>query len=101
MAESENRGAPGQPPKEMSMEIRLLLAFLLMGAVMFLTPYFVKTPASNKKAETPATVPVAQTAPPAAPEVAAAPPPKGRAAAKKRASATGVTEQNTLPPLVI
>jgi YidC/Oxa1 family membrane protein insertase len=26
--------------KEMSMETRLLLAFLLMGAVMFLTPYF-------------------------------------------------------------
>ena len=103
MAESENRGASGQPPKEMSMEIRLLLAFLLMGAVMFLTPYFVKTqqPASNKKAETPATAPVAQTAPAAAPEVAAAPPPKARAAAKKRASATPVTEQNTLPPLVI
>ena len=30
--------------KELSMEVRLLLAFLLMGAVMFLTPYFLKTP---------------------------------------------------------
>jgi len=68
MAESEKRGAQGQPPKEMSMEIRLLLAFLLMGAVMFLTPYFIKTPpASNKKAATSAPAPVAQTAPAAAP----------------------------------
>ena len=33
MAETGNSG------KEMSMETRLLLAFLLMGAVMFLTPY--------------------------------------------------------------
>jgi len=39
MAESVNGGGgPNQPPKEMSMEVRLLLAFLLMGAVMFLTP---------------------------------------------------------------
>ncbi len=103
MAESENRGGRGQPPKEMSMEIRLLLAFLLMGAVMFLTPYFVKTqqPASTKKAETPATAPVAETAPPAAPETPAAPAPQAKAAARKRTSATPVTEQNPLPPLVM
>ena len=45
MAESVSGGSSsGQPPKEMSMEIRLLLAFLLMGAVMFVTPYFLKTP---------------------------------------------------------
>ena len=45
MAESVNGGSntPAQPPKEMSMEVRLLLAFLLMGAVMFLTPYFFKS----------------------------------------------------------
>jgi len=43
-AESVNGGGgPNQPPKEMSMEVRLLLAFLLMGAVMFLTPYLFKT----------------------------------------------------------
>jgi len=36
MAESVNGGGgPNQPPKEMSMEVRLLLTFLLMGAVMF------------------------------------------------------------------
>jgi YidC/Oxa1 family membrane protein insertase len=103
MAESENRGAPGKTPKEMSMEIRLLLAFLLMGAVMFLTPYFMKTPppASNKKAQTPAEASVAQTAAPPAPAAPAAPSPKAKTAARKRASATPVTEQNTLPDLAI
>ena len=54
MAESVNGGSntPAQPPKEMSMEVRLLLAFLLMGAVMFLTPYFFKSqvPPPGKKA---------------------------------------------------
>ena len=47
MAESVNGGSktPAQPPKEMSMEVRLLIAFLLMGAVMFLTPYFFKSQA--------------------------------------------------------
>ena len=53
MAESVNGGSntPAQPPKEMSMEVRLLLAFLLMGAVMFLTPYFFKSqiPPPGKK----------------------------------------------------
>src|SRR5262245_7835685 len=57
MAESVNGGGsnPGQSPKEMSMEMRLLLAFLLMGAVMWVTPYFFKaqnpTPA-KKTAQT-------------------------------------------------
>jgi YidC/Oxa1 family membrane protein insertase len=36
--------------KEMSMEVRLLLAFLLMGLVLFVTPYFYKpTPAPPAK----------------------------------------------------
>src|ERR1700676_4991156 len=46
--------------KEISMEVRLLLAFLLMGAVIFVTPYFYKPPAgptadksaANKPGET-------------------------------------------------
>src|ERR1051326_5588441 len=45
-------GSSGQPPKELSMEIRLLLAFLLMGAVMFVTPYlpwFKTTPPPGSK----------------------------------------------------
>ncbi|MBZ5583191.1 MAG: hypothetical protein LAQ30_13500, partial [Acidobacteriia bacterium] len=74
MAESTNSGgAPGQPRKEMSMEIRLLLAFLLMGAVMFLTPYFfpkaTAPPAAKKTAQT---APVAQTPPAPPPSPAAA-----------------------------
>ncbi len=54
MSEPVNGGNPNptQPPKEMSMEIRLLLAFLLMGAVMFLTPYFVKSPPSTTAKKT-------------------------------------------------
>jgi YidC/Oxa1 family membrane protein insertase len=36
----ENKGLTPKAPGEMSMETRLLLAFLLMGVVMFLTPYF-------------------------------------------------------------
>src|ERR1039457_6495676 len=53
MAESVNGGSntPAQPPKEMSMEVRLLIPFLLMGVVMFVTPYFFKsqTPPPLKK----------------------------------------------------
>jgi YidC/Oxa1 family membrane protein insertase len=45
---------PESPPKEISMEVRLLLAFLLMGAVMFLTPYFYKSPPPVKKSTPPA-----------------------------------------------
>jgi len=63
MAEPVNGGNsnPGQSPKELSMEVRLLLAFLLMGAVMFVTPYlpFFKTtaPQGGKPPETTATAP--------------------------------------------
>src|ERR1017187_7400174 len=90
-------GSPGQPPKEMSMEIRLLLAFLLMGAVMFLSPYLFKTPpapAANKTAQPAQTeaVPAAPTAP--LPQIA--PAEEGKAAA-----ASPATPQYTLPPFVI
>jgi len=55
MPETGNGGQNDtKPPKELSMEMRLLLAFLLMGAVMFLTPYFFKSqapPAANKSAQ--------------------------------------------------
>jgi YidC/Oxa1 family membrane protein insertase len=64
-------GDPKQPPQEMSMEVRLLLAFLLMGAVMFLTPYFFKTaaPPPVKKVEQ-----SAQAQPQPAPEIVPAAP---------------------------
>jgi YidC/Oxa1 family membrane protein insertase len=73
MADIGNGGTKsgGQGPKELSMETRLLLAFLLMGAVMFLTPYFfpsATTPAKKSTAQTAQRTPSAapaETAPPA------------------------------------
>lgn len=50
MADSKSSGPSGN--KELSIEMRLLLAFLLMGAVLFTTPYFFKStlpPAPAKK----------------------------------------------------
>ena len=67
MAESGNGGTtPTQPQKkELSTELRLLIAFLLMGVVMFVSPYFFKStappPATNKSA--PAAAPAAAAAP--------------------------------------
>ncbi|MBI3682496.1 MAG: membrane protein insertase YidC [Acidobacteria bacterium] len=66
MANSSKEPAPtkakakGGKPEEMSMEIRLVLTFLLMGVVLFLTPYFLKTTPPPtpppKKTQTPAAV---------------------------------------------
>lgn len=40
---------PGKPPKkDMTMETRLLIAFLLMGLVLFVTPYIYKPPPGPK-----------------------------------------------------
>jgi YidC/Oxa1 family membrane protein insertase len=56
MADSPNNpiqlGQPGK--KELSMETRLLLAFLLMGLVLFLTPYIYKAPPAPPKQTVPA-----------------------------------------------
>lgn len=38
--------------KELSMEVRLLLAFLLMGVVLFVTPYFYKQPPAQPSTKT-------------------------------------------------
>ncbi len=107
MAESVNGGkSPGQPPKDMSMEMRLLLAFLLMGAVMFVTPYFMKTPAppGAKKAAaapgaltTPAGTPAAAAPGAAAPETPATE--SGEAAAP--AAVPGATREHEEPPFVV
>jgi len=52
---SDNPIQPGKPAKkELTMEQRLLLAFVLMGLVLFLTPYFYKTPPPPAKTATPA-----------------------------------------------
>lgn len=72
------------PPKEMSMEIRLLLAMILMGAVLYFTQTFYKpaTPPTTTpaKKEEPKAAPV-QTPPPPAPLATKGgePPPKAAA----------------------
>ena len=55
MADSPNNPIlPGQQgKKELSMETRLLLAFLLMGLVLFLTPYIYKAPPTPPKQPVP------------------------------------------------
>ena len=51
--------SPVQPgKKELPMEMRLLIAFLLMGLVLFVTPYFYKSPAPVKPVTAPVTAPV-------------------------------------------
>ena len=90
----------GQPPKEMSMEIRLLLAFLLMGAVMFLTPYFFKSPPPAATKKTPHPAPAAtQTVKPA--EVPAGAPEAKEAAPAATAPTVPATQQQALPPYLV
>jgi len=86
-------GGPGQPRKELSMEVRTVLAVLLAGAVMFLTPYIIKSPPGP-----------AQTAPPSRSQAIPAPatiPQVAPAEQAKKATAAPTTPQYTLPPLVI
>jgi len=106
MAESVNGGngnTQGQPPKELSMELRLLLAFLLMGAVMFVTPYlpFFKAPppAGGKPPETAVEAPGGQPAQPPAPAGQPATPNEAPAAAA--AATAAATAQESLPILTI
>ena len=110
MAESVNGGSntPAQPPKEMSMEVRLLIAFLLMGVVMFVTPYFFKSqtpPPPKKDAAGQTAAQSTPGAPPAAGSQPAAetPPP---APAEAEAAAVeplpvGATAQKAEPAFVI
>jgi YidC/Oxa1 family membrane protein insertase len=83
----------------MSMEVRLLLAFILMGAVMFLTPIIFPTPKAPAKKE----IPAAANPAPAAADTArttAAPPAAGTPAATA-APAANATPQIQQPPFVI
>lgn len=104
MAESLNGGGSGgQPPKkEMSMEVRLLLAFILMGAVMFVSQYYFKSaapPAAPKSGQTAQTTPAAGVTPPAETKPAEAPPPEEAKA--EAAPNPAATPQQSLPPLTI
>src|SRR5215469_5557464 len=90
-----------QPPKEMSMELRLLLAFVLMGLVVFLTPYFVKTPPQTvaHKAQTPTTANKQETQSASAALAPAAA--EQTPAAEPAAPAPGATNAQPLPFLTI
>ncbi len=95
MAEPNSGGTSGGPekPKELSMELRLLLAFILMGVVLFLTPYFYKTvtPPVKKTAPAAAKVEPAPVAP-AAPAVVS-PPPEAAAPTGSQSAAPPVAAQ--------
>ncbi len=84
MPESVNSGgSPEQPKKDMSMELRLLIAFALMGVVMFTMPYFYKSiapPQAAKKAA-PAAAQQQSPQPAQAAAVKPAPPPAAPAPA--------------------
>lgn len=80
----------GKSFKELPMELRLLIAFILMGVVLFVTPYFYKPAPAPKPAPQPSgqAKPVAEKAPEAAvspPKAspANAPPSKSVAAAER------------------
>jgi YidC/Oxa1 family membrane protein insertase len=93
MADIKNSPGPLNPQQEPQMQWRLMLAFLLMGAVLFLTPRFYKAvmPEQAKPAQT-ATEQAQPTATPeAAAEPAAAPQAKPTKAAAPVAAAAPET----------
>jgi len=99
MAQTANSDNQGPAPKEMSMEVRLLLAFLLMGAVMFLSPYLFKSPPPAKKGTAPANTAAVQpkTEAPAAPETTSSP----AAPEATPALAADATPQQPQPAVII
>ncbi|MCE5310944.1 MAG: membrane protein insertase YidC [Acidobacteriales bacterium] len=64
-ANNPNQPAPPKEKKNLSMETRLIIAFVLMGAVLFLTPYIYKPAQPLPPAKAPAAKSVTQV--PAAP----------------------------------
>src|ERR1039458_10186090 len=81
------------PKKELSMELRLLLAFILMGVVLFVTPYFYKTVAPPVKKTAPAATKSEPA--PAAPGVVTAPAETAPAADSETAAS-----ETAAPPVV-
>jgi YidC/Oxa1 family membrane protein insertase len=86
---ADNPLQPGK--KELTMEQRLLLAFVLMGLVLFLTPYFYKAPPPPPKKTTPVSTPSSPTSSPAVSKTAEAAPAAPRAPVPGQIEAT--TEQ--------
>jgi YidC/Oxa1 family membrane protein insertase len=106
MAESENQGpgapAPPQGPKkkELSMELRLLIAFILMGAVLFTTPYFYKSVVPPPPAK-PAPAADKNGAKPAEPAATPAPGKPAVTAPARAALPASATKQHPQPPFTI
>ena len=110
MPDSQNSGNKIGPPKEMSMEMRLLLALVLTVPILFLGPYLFgpqtpptpakktagqSNPASNQPNQAPPSNPAAQTS-------ASGPKPGAAAsAAPSNAKAAPGTPQELLPSVVI
>src|ERR1700679_2077311 len=101
MADSSNGGSKFQPPKEMSMELRLLLALLLTVPILFIRPYFFgsKTPPPRKDATPTSVTPATSAEKPAAAE------PQTPKVALKTANSSSLsgqaTDQQPLPSTVI
>src|ERR1700744_5269470 len=97
MPDSQNNGNKIGPPKEMSMEMRLLLALLITVPIMFLAPYLLGPQQPQKSANK--TAPTSQKGPsnPAAQTSATAPAP---APATPPPSGSG-TSQAALPAVPI
>jgi YidC/Oxa1 family membrane protein insertase len=101
MPESVNGGTNStKPPSEMSMEMRLLLAFLLMGAVMFLFQYLYPQAPPKKTPPAPQTT-TEQTNPPSPAPQQTAPVHNAAAAAAASAASGPATQQNVEAPLAI
>jgi YidC/Oxa1 family membrane protein insertase len=83
MPEADNQKSTPKKPEEMGVEKRLLLAFALMGVVLFVTQYFYpQSPQSTLKTAKQATPQQAQTPPaPTQPTARQAAPPAGQIAA--------------------
>jgi len=77
------------------MELRLLLAFLLVGAVLFLTPYFAKSPAPTNVQKTKQTT---EAVTPKAPDTQSA---KVTPTESATQPAVPATSQHALPPFVV
>ena len=92
----ETNPGGSKQPKELSMEMRLLIAFILMGAVLFLTPYLFRTEGPPAQKKETATAPAApQEAAPEAPEAPAKPQPKAQASPAVPAGNVSAESQQT------
>jgi YidC/Oxa1 family membrane protein insertase len=94
MADINKGFGPNNQSPEPSMQGRLLLAFLLMGAILFLTPYFYKTVVPEATPAKPA-APAAETAAPAQPAATATPAPAAASPAPHPVAAVSAAKEET------